>query len=272
MACDKCAKPTGDSDSILCQGLCSLVFHLKCAGLLSSHLKSKADNKNLLWVCDECCRLLKNAAFRRSLGSYESIIADMRTNQASLVAEVKSEFATTNLKLDKILNVRPNINPSPRIPAPWPSLATPTNKRRRVENPTVAPCVGTKQVTVKTIATVAPPEKKFWIYLARLHNSVTAKDIEELVMECLQCESTEVHALVRKDVDVSTLRSISFKVGVDPKLKDIALSPKTWPSGILFREFEDFGSKNPPTPAVTSQPVTSFMATRSSTPRVAPHQ
>ncbi|XP_055612515.1 uncharacterized protein LOC129759125 [Uranotaenia lowii] len=141
MACDKCAKPTGDSDSILCQGLCSLVFHLKCAGLLSSHLKSKADNKNLLWVCDECCRLLKNAAFRRSLGSYESIIADMRTNQASLVAEVKSEFATTNLKLDKILNVRPNINPSPRIPAPWPSLATPTNKRRRVENPTVAPCV-----------------------------------------------------------------------------------------------------------------------------------
>ncbi|XP_055604399.1 uncharacterized protein LOC129752653 [Uranotaenia lowii] len=272
MACDKCAKPTSDSDSILCQGLCSLAFHLKCAGLLSSHLKSKADNRNLLWVCDECCKLLKNAAFRRSLDSYETLIADMRKSQASLVADMKSEIAATNLKLDKLMNVRPNINPSPRVPAAWPRLATPSNKRRRIENPTVAPCVGTRRkTTVKTIATVAPRERKFWIYLARLQNSVTAKDIEEFVMECLQCESAEVHALVRKDVDVSTLRSISFKVGVDLKLKDSALSPKTWPAGILFREFEDFGSKNPLTPAVTFSPVVPSTETPgSSTPRMAP--
>ncbi|XP_055590102.1 uncharacterized protein LOC129742251 [Uranotaenia lowii] len=261
MACDKCAKPTSNTDSIICQGLCSLAFHLKCAGLLSSHLKSKADNRNLLWVCDECCELLKHSFFRRSLACYELLIADLRKSQASLVSELKLELAATNSKLDKCLKAQTNNNPAPRITSPWPNVPTPTNKRRRVENLTLAPCVGTKKATVKTIATVAPPEKKFWVYLARLQNNVTAKDIEELAMECLQCDSAEVHLLVRKDVNVSTLRSISFKVGVDPKLKDAALSPRTWPAGVLFREFEDMGTKNSITPAVTLPPRSSMRST-----------
>ncbi|XP_055591424.1 uncharacterized protein LOC129743414 [Uranotaenia lowii] len=209
------------------------------------------------------------------MACYESLIRDFKKNQASLAAEVKSELAVTHRKLDKIINDRSNLNPSPRMSARWPSLGTPTNKRRRIEPPTQTSCVGTKKVTVKSIATVAPREKKFWVYLARLQNTVTTKDIEELVTECLQCESAEVHLLVRKDVDVNSLRSISFKVGVDPKLKDAALSPRTWPAGILFREFEDLGSKNPSTPVVPFPPATSLtpsLTSGSSTPLVVPHQ
>lgn len=44
--------------------------------------------------------------------------------------------------------------------------------------------------------------------------------------------------------DVNTLNFVSFKVGVDPKYRNAALDPSTWPRGILFREFEDNRSSN----------------------------
>lgn len=53
---------------------------------------------------------------------------------------------------------------------------------------------------------------------------------------------------------------ISYKIGIDAKLRDVALKSDTWPKGLLFREFEDNGSKNmrrPPldTPAVIISPA-----------------
>ena len=54
------------------------------------------------------------------------------------------------------------------------------------------------------------------------------ENVHEMVKECLQCiESPEIVKLVRKDVDMKSLRFVSFKVGIDPKLKETALSPTT---------------------------------------------
>ncbi|XP_055622381.1 uncharacterized protein LOC129765949 [Toxorhynchites rutilus septentrionalis] len=56
-------------------------------------------------------------------------------------------------------------------------------------------------------------------------------------------DELSVFKLIAKDKDISTLSFVSFKVGLDPSLKTKALDSETWPEGVLFREFEDFGSQ-----------------------------
>ena len=50
--------------------------------------------------------------------------------------------------------------------------------------------------------------------------------------------------LVPKGIDLSTLRFVSFKIGVSYELKEIALTRDTWPENVFFREFEDNRTKN----------------------------
>lgn len=47
--------------------------------------------------------------------------------------------------------------------------------------------------------------------------------------KCLNTNAIDVRKLVRKDADLEQLAFISFKIGVDLKLKDLALDPATWP-------------------------------------------
>lgn len=48
--------------------------------------------------------------------------------------------------------------------------------------------------------------------------------------------------LVPKGRTIESLSFVSFKIGLDPSLQQIALDPETWPEGLLFREFEDYGA------------------------------
>ena len=65
-------------------------------------------------------------------------------------------------------------------------------------------------------------------------------DIQKIVSRCLDVpDSVEVIRLVPKDKDVTTLSFVSFKVSLDPELKDRALNAASWPAGLLFREFID---------------------------------
>lgn len=53
----------------------------------------------------------------------------------------------------------------------------------------------------------------------------------------------EVRKLVKKDADLSSMRFISFKIGVDEKCREEALSADTWPDGFYFREFVNYQDK-----------------------------
>ncbi|XP_053692287.1 uncharacterized protein LOC128740747 [Sabethes cyaneus] len=245
--CDKCAKPTKESDYIKCQGFCETMAHFKCAGLSSQlFTKVKSHTDNVLWFCDGCLKLLKWATFRPTIAALGNTIAELVTQQTAAINELKEVIRKGGMKSAYPVASKSDI--TPRAPQNnWPSIHRPAPKRRRedqfISNRDII--VGTNANLSTTVATVPLTEKKFWIYLSRIHPDVPVQNVHDMVKECLQCDDPpEVVKLVKKDVDMNSLRFISFKVGVDPKLKTAALSPSTWPAGIFFREFEDYGSKN----------------------------
>ncbi|XP_055591008.1 uncharacterized protein LOC129743082 [Uranotaenia lowii] len=103
---------------------------------------------------------------------------------------------------------------------------------------------GTKSVDLSDLSVPfivpPPPTPKFWLYLAGLQPQITDEDVSKIVSRCLDLTlPVDVKRLLPKGVDGSTRNFVSFKIGLDPAYKDVALSPLTWPTGILFREFID---------------------------------
>lgn len=222
--CDKCAKPTKESDFIKCQGFCETVAHAKCAGLNNQQLKLKAASENILWFCDGCLKMLKFATFRPTVAAFGSTIANIVKEQTTAFNELKAEFRKCAIKA---ADVPGQSEITPRGPRNnWPSIKRPAPKRRREELPVSIGNVteGTNTSLSTLVATVPTEEKKLWIYLSRIRPDVSEENIQEMVKQCIQCaEPPEVVKLVKRDVDIKLLRFISFKVGIDPKYKETAL-------------------------------------------------
>lgn len=88
---------------------------------------------------------------------------------------------------------------------------------------------------------VVDTKSKFWLFFTRIKNDVTEDEIRSMVSESLgpDRDTLLVKKLVPAWKDVSLLPFISYKVGIDPELKQRALCPSTWPRGISFREFQE---------------------------------
>lgn len=99
------------------------------------------------------------------------------------------------------------------------------------------------QLSVPSITQATVPNK-FWLYMTGLNPLITDSDVQKIVSRCLNMsDGAEVTRLVPKGKDVTTLTFVSYKIGLDPDLKELALEPSSWPVGIRLREFVDF-SKN----------------------------
>ncbi|KAL9694602.1 hypothetical protein quinque_013887 [Culex quinquefasciatus] len=138
------------------------------------------------------------------------------------------------------------------------SLSTPTwpNKRQRgsstdtpvkVAIPTASR--GTKAMnSVPVIA--AEPNDLWYLWLSSFPPSVTDEDIHSMVKECLSVEDDDpivVKMLVKKGVDVSTLSSVTFKVGIGRDYRESSMDAANWPEGLSFREFVDIDRRPAPT-------------------------
>ena len=148
------------------------------------------------------------------------------------------------LAADSYRPVTPSLHPATPI-APVLN-STRSIKRRRIDaqsRPTVqAPAnCGTNQIDLSdlSVPVVTPaPTVKFWLYLSKLNPLISDSDVKMIVSRCLKTtEPGDVVRLVPKGKDVSTMSFVSFKIGLDPELRNAALNPSSWPSGILFREF-----------------------------------
>lgn len=268
-ACDKCAKPVkADEESITCMGFCEQVTHAKCAKLNSPFLKNINERKNLFWLCDECVKLMKMTRFKSSFSSVGCAVSSILDCHERAINDLKQAISNSGKQMEQLSKKVQDTVSTPstsRI-----STGEPPQKRRRDErikitNPLLG---GTKPSTSCSVSTVPPPKELFWLYLSRIHPSVTTDAINNLAKECLQCdEAFKVIPLVRKDAVLNEMSFISFKVGMDKQLRDSALNPGTWPRGILFREFEGSGIKNywtppetHPSPRITLTPATNFLS------------
>lgn len=152
----------------------------------------------------------------------------------------------------------------------WPQIET-VRAAKRPRGPdfaqTVSECrTGSKQVgqNVISVPTTAKPETKFWLYLSRIRPDVTNEEMSAMVRANLELtQDPEVVKLVAKGADITNMSFISFKIGLDPALKPIALDPLSWPEGLMFREFEDYS-----VPKFRKPSITNLTPTLTKTPEV----
>ena len=158
--CDKCAKPTKNTDYIKCQGFCDTVAHFKCAGLNNQHFaKLKASNENILWFCDGCLKLIKFATFRPTIAALGNTIADLIKQQTDAINELKAEIRKEGVKATSLADkTKYTPRDSRNI---WPAVYRPTQKRRREEQPISNRDIvaGTNTSLSTTIVTVPVAEK-----------------------------------------------------------------------------------------------------------------
>ncbi|KAL1377237.1 hypothetical protein pipiens_016403 [Culex pipiens pipiens] len=90
-----------------------------------------------------------------------------------------------------------------------------------------------------TAPAVVDEREQFWMYLGRLHHSHSVDDIAEMTQECLGLQvAPKVIRLVKKDVDVTKLPFVSFRVLLPDETRDVALQAETWSTGVAIREFD----------------------------------
>ena len=101
---------------------------------------------------------------------------------------------------------------------------------------------GTNNVDLSdlSVPSIVHNVNKFWLYLSRLNPQITDSDVQKIVSRCISApESVDVIRLVPKGKDVTGLSFVSYKIGLDPAMKNKALDSSSWPTGLLFREFID---------------------------------
>ncbi|XP_055632436.1 uncharacterized protein LOC129772929 [Toxorhynchites rutilus septentrionalis] len=232
--CCQCSAPVRGLEFVKCNGFCQHLTHMKCIGWKRANLDFLTQNDNLLWFCNDCMKILDCVKTNGTVPAVQDVLAKKLDDSLKPIltelGEIKTSIVQAQLPSTVASTVWPNIK-RPRAEL----NVTPTRK------PTAVLRIGTKSSapTAKTIATVPKPADKFWIYLSRIDPQVSEEDVAMLVQDCLILITVVAKKLVKKETDLTKLQFVSFKIGINPNLKDTAMDPSTWPAGIFFREFED---------------------------------
>lgn len=259
MACTRCQKVVQDSDRITCRGYCGCSFHTFCAQVDQPLLETLGEHaRNVFWMCDDCADLFSSDHFRSiikrssaqsvdetSINSLKEDIVKLSDAVSSLSAKVDAKPLTPMTK-----PVWRNVN--------WTN--SPTPKRKRDDDSTVKiPIIRGTKPTCPLVKAVQKDDADecVWIYLSAFHPSTSEAEIATLTKDCLNMEmdaQPKVVKLIPKGRDISSLSFVSFKIGVNIALKDVALSSSSWPENVCFREFENH-PKNERQVVSINQPV-----------------
>lgn len=259
-ACDHCARPVkADDEGITCMAFCERMVHYRCTDkkLNKSFIKIVHENQNLMWMCDECAKLMKMVRFKSAVSSFSDVVNTITEKQESAHEEIRMELTKHGQQIAQL--TKRIAASSPVLQQQSGSTRQPPSKRRRQEDiGSHKPLLGgTKIVPDASVITVPEPIQLFWVYLSRIHPSAKLEAVEKLVKDCLKCEeAVRVIPLVKRGIDTSRLSFVSYKIGIDPKFREAALDTQTWPKGILFREFEDNSSKNMFLPLLNTPTIT----------------
>ena len=266
--CAKCTVPITGIEYVTCRGYCGSLFHLNtCSGVSRSLLVYFTSNKkNLFWMCDDCADLFENSHFR-TISSKADKCSPLNL-LTDAISELRSEI--------KNLNSRPTAQLSPLLNPSQPVEQRRSAKRTREFEGFVRGTdncrIGCKKpdsnvVTVPIYRDTS--DQKFWLYLSRIHPSVTSDAVSSMVKANLEIDDNpDVIKLVPKEKDVNTLSFVSFKIGLDPSLKTKALDPAVWPEGLILREFEDYRSQKFRMPLKSRKPLSPFIPTPPTPPAI----
>ncbi|XP_055634253.1 uncharacterized protein LOC129774529 [Toxorhynchites rutilus septentrionalis] len=242
--CAKCSNAISGIDFVVCRGYCGAAFHMNACSGVTLALQSyfAANRNNLFWMCDQCAELFENSHFR--VLSRQADETSRLCTLTTAITELRSEI--------KQLHSKPVTQFSPATSLHWPA----PEQRRAIKRPREIDftmrasdsCqIGRKKPLANVVSVPICNKdagRKFWLYLSKIRPDVTVESVSAMVKANIgTADNISVVKLVPKGRELVSLTFLSFKIGLDQSFKDKALDPSTWPEGLLFREFVDYGSQ-----------------------------
>ena len=186
-------------------------------------------------VCNQNAILIEKSEKKSEPSTYNPSLKKTSTPKASTFANKLR--ANLNKRQREDENISPNLqtpkSKAPKVNLPKPKLDAPKPK------------IGTKMST-KGLTVVAKPtkiEKPRYtkaVWVSRLEPETTDTDIATYITEntlIKEKSKFDVHKLVKKDQDLSTLKFVSFKIAVNQDEFDVLMDPDVWPENVMVREF-----------------------------------
>lgn len=242
--CEQCASCfVSGANCVSCEGLCGRSFHIECVNFTLEELIRYRKKSDLWWICGQCIQEIREIRHQRlSREANENAAEVSNTENTSAVAvgidhgaeiaELKKQIALIQETLADSTITRSGVDSNANSSDGCRPIAhsSPISSQKLL--------CGTKKVNCAN--SITDTVDYFWLYFTKIRNSVTESEVMKMIADCLGPNvSTVVKKLLPAWKDPSTMSYISFKVGVEVRLKPVALLPSTWPSGICFREFHN---------------------------------
>lgn len=97
-----------------------------------------------------------------------------------------------------------------------------------------------------------------WLFISGLSNNTTPEQLRHFVSHKTGCDDIHCFMLLRRDIQPSSRRQLSFKMRVPSTTKSTVMQRSFWPNGITVRPFqsnEDFHLKRQRQPSQPNQPI-----------------
>lgn len=245
-------------DMVMCGGYCDAVFHLACTGSPINLLTEIAGLKQFSWTCVTCSGIRNRPATKRlreeafntgqqmarneiTTDLKQDILMQLRADLQAILSAPNSVASQSCHASDAVVHDKHGLSYATVTGAnlqPKPHSAVLEQSSGHEATLGLRPLFcGTAEQGSNAVNLVPAPNRRMWLFISRLATDSTDEAVHSMVTDCLGSNDVEVRRLVRDNIDVSTLSFLSFKVGVPADLKDKALDPRTWPRGLLFREF-----------------------------------
>ena len=226
--CGKCFGPIGDAEYVFCGGFCDAIckYHTQCTGLTENEL-TVCNNvcSNVFWMCERCRVLIDNARFRSVINSLDAVHYIQQKECNKTVNDLQETITHLNDSISSLLELK--------------KLETTRESTTDVSGNSDAPLSSTR---IEKPAEICSEQRNatFKLFLSNIDRSVTEADISALVSERVGTQKAfSVKKLVPAWQQQTNVEYISFKVELDTRDREKALSSGTWPYGIRYREFRD---------------------------------
>lgn len=200
-----------------------------------------------------------DAAYSAIRDDLRAIINEHIPPKLSVHSAVHSRLSSSHLPND-FVHAHSSVRQQ-TLPPPNASFNSRTVTHTSVQKPAPTPApllLGTGVPTnTDTLDFILPVQPRAWLFFTRFSPRVTTEQISTMVRGWLAIgpDDVIVRRLTKRDVDVSTLSFVSFKIGVPLSLRDKALCADTWPPGLAFKEFID-AAQDPVLTQLASPPAT----------------
>lgn len=269
--CPKCSNSI-KSNYIACH-ICKVKFHFVCAKIDNpAFCQLMVDNKNIVLNCDDC--LKASSDVKSSFSSLSQELRELKQIVLSSlcvdVNDLKQKFNELSKNLEKpiphkkvhnvnkqnasavnndcavsnVLSVRTEMDKGDNDAASIMSVSSQlsevrsnthdgwTTVRRKRRNRVIA--VGENDSTELDVAV-----KMKFLHISSFKTSVTEDQIIAYIEKKAEISKQHIvcNRLVKKDVDVNSLKHVNFKIGVSPCFYAELTKPSLWPTDVKIRPF-----------------------------------